>query len=63
MKQFSMIPALLLLAGKSYPLLHPFYVAIRADEPEGSPARQLHDWLLTEAGTQVISNAGYIPCN
>ena len=51
------------IADQSYPLLNPFYVAIRADEPEGSPARQLRDWLLTEAGTQVISKAGYIPCN
>ncbi|MBQ9968034.1 MAG: substrate-binding domain-containing protein [Oscillospiraceae bacterium] len=49
------------IADRTYPLLNPFYVAIRADEPEGSPARQLRDWLLTEEGTQVIAEAGYIP--
>lgn len=49
------------IADQTYPLLNPFYVAIRADEPEGSPARQLRDWLLTEAGMQVIAEAGYIP--
>ena len=49
------------IADQSYPLLNPFYVAIRADEPEDSPARQLRDWLLTEEGTQVIAQASYIP--
>lgn len=49
------------IADQSYPLLNPFYVAIRADEPEGSAARQLRDWLLTEEGLQVIADAGYIP--
>lgn len=51
------------IADQTYPLLNPFYVAIRADEPEGSPARQLRDWILTEEGTQVIADAGYIPYN
>ena len=49
------------IADQSYPLLNPFYVVIRANEPEGSPARQLRDWLLTEEGAQVIAKAGYIP--
>jgi len=51
------------IADQSYPLLNPFYVAIRADEPEGSPARVLRDWLLTDEGKQVIAEAGYIPYN
>jgi len=49
------------IADQTYPLLNPFYVAIRADEPADSPARLLRDWLLTDAGTQVIMDAGYIP--
>ena len=49
------------IADQTYPLLNPFYVVIRADEPADSPARQVRDWLLSEAGTQVISDAGYIP--
>jgi len=51
------------IADQSYPLLNPFYVVIRADEPEDSPARVLRDWLLTDAGKQVIADAGYIPYN
>ena len=49
------------IADQSYPLLNPFYVAIRADEPADSPARQVRDWLLTEEGRQTIAEAGYIP--
>lgn len=49
------------IADQTYPLLNPFYVAIRADEPEDSPVRQLRDWLLTQEGMQVIAEAGYIP--
>lgn len=48
------------IADQSYPLLNPFYVVIRADEPEGSPARVLRDWLVS-AGKPVIEAAGYIP--
>ena len=49
------------IADQTYPLLNPFYVAIRADEPADSPARLLRDWLLTEEGVQVLAEAGYIP--
>ena len=49
------------IADQSYPLLNPFYVVIRADEPADSPARQVRDWLLTEEGRTVIREAGYIP--
>lgn len=48
------------IADQSYPLLNPFYVVIRADESENSPARILRDWLV-EQGADVISQAGYIP--
>lgn len=49
------------IADQSYPLLNPFYVVIRADEPTDSPARILRDWLLTDEGRAVIQEAGYIP--
>lgn len=49
------------IADQTYPLLNPFYVAIRADEPADSPARQLRDWLLTDEGRATIAEAGYIP--
>ena len=37
------------------------YVAIRADEPEDSPARLLRDWILSDEGKAAIIKAGYIP--
>lgn len=49
------------IADGSYPLLHDYYVVIRAGEPADSPARQLRDWLLTEEGKAAIVKAGYIP--
>lgn len=49
------------IADGSYPLLNEYYVAIRADEPENSPARQLRDWILSDEGREAILAAGYIP--
>lgn len=49
------------IADGSYPLLNEYYVVIRADEAEDSPARQLRDWILTEEGRNAILKAGYIP--
>ena len=49
------------IADGSYPLLNEFYVAIRADEPEDSPARLLRDWILSDEGKAAIIKAGYIP--
>ena len=49
------------LADGSYPLINDFYVVIRSDEPEGSPARMLRDWILSEEGMQELIDAGYVP--
>lgn len=49
------------IADGSYPLLNEYYVVIRADEPAGSPARQLRDWILSEEGKVALVKAGYIP--
>ena len=54
-------PSAASIADESYPLLNEFYVAIRADEPEDSPARQLRDWVLSESGCAAIEAAGYVP--
>ncbi len=51
------------IADGSYPLLNEYYVAIRAGEPEDSPARVLRDWILSPEGTKAIKAAGYIPVN
>lgn len=49
------------IADGSYPYLNDFFVVIRANEPEGSPARTLRDWILSPVGKQTIIDAGYIP--
>ena len=54
-------PSAASIADESYPLLNEFYMAIRADEPEDSPARQLRDWVLSESGCAAIEAAGYVP--
>lgn len=43
-----------------YPFVNDFYAAIRADEPEDSPARVLFNWLQGEQGQQLVKNAGYV---
>lgn len=49
------------IADSSYPLCNEFYVAIRADEPEDSPTRQLYNWICSEEGKQTLIDAGYVP--
>lgn len=51
------------IADGSYPLLNEYYLAVRADEEEGSPTMKLREWILSDAGTQAIKDAGYIPLN
>lgn len=48
------------IGNGSYPLTNEFFVVIRADEPQDSPARLLHDWILTEDGKQALLDAGYV---
>ena len=48
------------IANKSYPLTKVVYAVMRSDEPEGSPARRLVDWLLTDAGQEVVKAGGYV---
>ena len=45
----------------SYPLLNDFYLVIRKDEPVGSAARQLRDWILSDNGRQAFTDQGYVP--
>ena len=49
------------IADESYPHINPFFVAIRANEAEDSTARILRDWIVSDAGTEAIKAAGYIP--
>ncbi len=43
-----------------YPFATAYQVVIRADEPTDSPARRLRDFLLSEAGQDLVEMAGYI---
>ena len=49
------------IADGSYPLADYNYVVIRSDAPEDSPARRLADFMLTAAGQEVVSSAGFLP--
>jgi len=42
-------------ASGDYPYLTTSYVAIRADEPEDSPARKLYDWVGTQESLDLIT--------
>ncbi|MBE6570195.1 MAG: hypothetical protein E7658_08280 [Ruminococcaceae bacterium] len=49
------------LADGTYPLLGYNYAVFSADEPEDSHVRTLVKWIQSDAGQQVIADAGYIP--
>ena len=49
------------IADGSYPYTNDFYAVVRADEPAGSPARRVMEWLLTADGQQAVVDAGYVP--
>ncbi len=49
------------IASGDYPYGNDFFVVIRADEPENSPARKVMNWMLTADGTQAVTDAGYVP--
>lgn len=47
------------IADSSYPLSSYNYIVLRAGEPEDSPARRLADFMVSEAGQEVVVNAGF----
>ncbi|MGI6203533.1 MAG: PstS family phosphate ABC transporter substrate-binding protein [Eubacteriales bacterium] len=47
------------IADGSYPCTGYNYVVFRADEPDGSPARNLAEWILTAEGQAAIASTGY----
>lgn len=47
------------IADGSYPLSNNTYIVLRKDEPENSPARKMAEFMLTEAGQECVSQAGY----
>lgn len=45
----------------TYPYIARYYAAVRSDEPEGTPARLIYDWLTTTSGQELAADLGYIP--
>jgi phosphate transport system substrate-binding protein len=54
------IPTKETIRDSQYPHINQFFAVVRADQPEGSPARQILDWLQTSDGAQLIADAGYV---
>lgn len=54
-------PSLETLLDGTYPLLGYNYAIFSAEEPTDSPVRTLVQWMQSDAGQQVILDAGYIP--
>jgi len=49
------------IADGSYPYITSYFAVMRSDEPDGSQAKQLVDWCLTDEGQQTFSAASYVP--
>lgn len=47
------------ISNGSYPLSNNTYIVLRKDSPEGSPARKMAEFMLTDAGQQCVQDAGY----
>jgi phosphate transport system substrate-binding protein len=45
----------------SYPYASITYMVLRQDEPEGSAASRLSEWILSDEGQAVAKGAGYVP--
>jgi len=53
-------PSSATIADGSYPYVNDFFAVIRADEPQGSPARKVVAWLESPAGQQTVVDGGYV---
>jgi phosphate transport system substrate-binding protein len=49
------------LSAGSYPLTTDVYAVLRHNLPQGHPARQLVNWLLTPEGQAAVLESGYVP--
>ncbi|MDR1465031.1 MAG: substrate-binding domain-containing protein [Oscillospiraceae bacterium] len=48
------------ISAGDYPFLNPFYAVVRANAAKDSPARQLLNWILSDAGARCVEDAGYV---
>lgn len=53
-------PSKAAFADRTYPLMGLNFAIYRVTEPDGSPARQLVNWMLSKEGQLAIAEAGYI---
>jgi len=49
------------IGSDAYPIVSTTYMVLRSDEPEGSNARLLADWILSGEGQKVAEESGYVP--
>ena len=54
------MPSSQTIGDGTYPYTNDFYAIVRADEPAGSPARKVLEWLTGEQGRQAVVDAGYV---
>jgi len=54
------VPSAETIASGEYPLCTDVYAVIRSSEADRSPAERLRNWLLTDAGQEVIEKTGYV---
>lgn len=50
------------ISSEKYPYTNPFYIAIRADEPEDSDARKIYNMVTNMNYSATIKEEGYTPC-
>lgn len=48
------------IQSDEYPFVSEFYSVIRKSEPENSPARVLHEWMLTEEAQNLMASENYV---
>jgi phosphate transport system substrate-binding protein len=53
-------PSSEMIQSGEYPLVASYYAVIRADEPEGSFARRLLEFVLSDAGQEIVEKMGYV---
>jgi ABC-type phosphate transport system substrate-binding protein len=61
MKVNGVEPSLQTIYDNTYPYINEFYAVIREDEPEGTNARKIFDWLTAEDGQALVKELGYVP--
>ncbi len=49
------------IGSNTYPIVSTTNMVLRSDEPQGSKARLLADWILTEEGQGIARESGYVP--